>query len=410
MFLNCVAVYYGSRATSRPKFSNNKPKAGFPTDRKSLRFRQFERAIVSQKPTSLVSAVIKCLVILLVVTTPLSRATAHDIPTDVVIQTLLKPEGRQLDFLVRVPLEAMRDVNFPESGPGYLVISQADETIRDAAQIWIAQEVAIYENDRRLDKWEIEAVRLSQPSDRSFDSYENAYRSVHSPRLPDDTDLYRQQAMLDVLIRYPINDASSDFSIAPTFSRLGLQTTTVVRFMHVDGVERDYQFYGDPGIVHLDPRWYQAFFLFVGTGVSHILDGIDHLMFVICLLIPFRRIRPLIAIITSFTVAHSFTLIASAFGMVPNFLWFPPLIETLIALSIVYMAFENIVGSQWQKRWMIAFAFGLVHGFGFSFALSETLQFAGVHLLTSLLAFNLGVEIGQLVIILVAVPVLNYLF
>jgi hypothetical protein len=149
---------------------------------------------------------------------------------------------------------------------------------------------------------------------------------------------------------------------------------------------------------------------FVGTGIGHILDGIDHLLFVICLLIPFRRIRPLVAIITSFTVAHSLTLIASAFGMVPNFLWFPPLIETLIALSIVYMAFENIVGSQWQKRWLIAFGFGLVHGFGFSFALSETLQFAGAHLLTSLLAFNLGVEIGQLMVILIAVPILNFIF
>ena len=130
----------------------------------------------------------------------------------------------------------------------------------------------------------------------------------------------------------------------------------------------------------------------------------------ICLLIPFRRVRPLIVIVTSFTVAHSITLIASAFGMVPNFLWFPPLIETLIAASIVYMAFENIVGSEWQKRWIIAFAFGLVHGFGFSFALGEILQFAGGHLLTSLLAFNLGVEIGQVAIILVAVPILNFLF
>jgi len=101
---------------------------------------------------------------------------------------------------------------------------------------------------------------------------------------------------------------------------------------------------------------------------------------------------------------------ARAFGMVPNFLWFPPLIETAIAASIVYMAFENIVGSQWEKRWMIAFGFGLVHGFGFSFALSEILQFAGGHLLTSLLAFNLGVEIGQLFIILLAVPLLNLLF
>ena len=347
---------------------------------------------------------------LLAAAVPVSQAPAHEIPTDVVIQTLLKPEGRQLDFLVRVPLQAMRDVNFPESGPGYLVISEADETIRDAAQIWIAQEVGLYENEQRLDGWRIEAARISLPSDRSFDDFESAYRNIHGERLADDTELYREQAMLDVLIRYPISDASSEFSIAPNFARLGLQTTTVVRFIHVDGVERVFQFSGDPGIVHLDPRWHQAFFRFIGTGISHILDGADHLLFVICLLIPFRRIRPLVAIITSFTVAHSLTLIASAFGLVPNFLWFPPLIETLIALSIVYMAFENIVGSQWQKRWLIAFAFGLVHGFGFSFALSETLQFAGTHLLTSLLAFNLGVEIGQLVVILLAVPVLNYLF
>ena len=109
-------------------------------------------------------------------------------------------------------------------------------------------------------------------------------------------------------------------------------------------------------------------------------------------------------------MAHSITLIASAFGLVPNALWFPPLIETLIAASIVYMAFENIVGSHWQRRWLIAFGFGLVHGFGFSFALSETLQFAGTHLLTSLLAFNLGVEFGQLLIVIVAVPILNWAF
>lgn len=323
---------------------------------------------------------------------------------------MLKPEGTELRFLVRVPLEAMRDVTFPETGPGYLVISEADETIRDAAQIWIAQEVALYENDRLLDEWSIDATRLALPSDRSFDDYDAAFRNVQSARLADDENLRRDQALLDVLISYPIDSASSDFSIAPEFARLGLQTTTVVRFFHVNGVERVYQFSGDPGLLRLDPRWHHAFFRFVGSGIEHILDGTDHLLFVICLLIPFRRIRPLVVIVTSFTIAHSITLIASAFGMVPNFLWFPPLIETIIAASIVYMAFENIVGSQWEKRWIIAFGFGLVHGFGFSFALSEILQFAGGHLLTSLLAFNLGVEIGQLFIIVLAVPILNLLF
>src|SRR4029450_10611429 len=104
-------------------------------------------------------------------------------------------------------------------------------------------------------------------------------------------------------------------------------------------------------------------------------------------------------------------------------LWSPPLVETLIAVSIVYMAFENIISAAksgggegtldrraLERRGAVAFGFGLIHGFGFSVALRETLQFAGSHLLTSLLSFNVGVELGQLLVLLVLVPVLNLLF
>jgi hypothetical protein len=150
---------------------------------------------------------------------------------------------------------------------------------------------------------------------------------------------------------------------------------------------------------------------FVDLGFFHILDGTDHLLFLLCLVIPFRRLGALIPVVTAFTIAHSVTLIASAYNLAPNFLWFPPLIETLIAISIVYMALENIVGgSSLQRRWMMAFGFGLVHGFGFSFALRESLQFAGSHLLTSLLSFNVGVELGQLLVLVLLVPVLQLLF
>ena len=160
---------------------------------------------------------------------------------------------------------------------------------------------------------------------------------------------------------------------------------------------RAFEFVGDPGLVRLDPHWYQAALNFVKLGFFHILDGTDHLLFLFCLVIPFRSLRKLIPVVTSFTVAHSITLIASAYNLAPDFLWFPPLIETLIAMSIVYMALENIVGGIGvQRRWMITFGFGLVHGFGFSFALRQTLQFAGSHLLTSLLSFNIGVELGPI--------------
>jgi hypothetical protein len=137
----------------------------------------------------------------------------------------------------------------------------------------------------------------------------------------------------------------------------------------------------------------------------------DHLLFLFCLVIPFRRLGGLIPVVTAFTVAHSITLIASAYNLAPDFLWFPPLIETLIAISIVYMALENIVGgSSVQRRWMIAFGFGLVHGFGFSFALRKALQFAGSHLLASLLAFNVGVELGQLLVLVLLIPILQLFF
>ena len=102
---------------------------------------------------------------------------------------------------------------------------------------------------------------------------------------------------------------------------------------------------------------------------------------------------------------------SNAYNLTPSALWFPPLIETLIAISIVYMALENIVGvTSVQRRWMVAFGFGLVHGFGFSFILRQTLQFAGTHLLTSLLSFNVGVELGQILMLALFIPVLELLF
>jgi hypothetical protein len=191
---------------------------------------------------------------------------------------------------------------------------------------------------------------------------------------------------------------------------LGIRVATVLRFLPPGGAVRAFEFEGDPGLVRLDPRWHQAALRFVGSGFVHILDGTDHLLFLLCLVIPFRRFRPLITVVTAFTVAHSVTLIASAYNLGPDALWFPPLIETLIAVSIVYMALENIVGSKVERRWMIALGFGLVHGFGFSFALRQTMQFAGSHLLTSLLSFNVGVELGQLLVLALLVPALEIIF
>jgi hypothetical protein len=335
---------------------------------------------------------------------------AHDIPNSVTILAFIKPEGHTLRIAMRVPLEAMRDVNFPMHGPGYLDVDKATPLLSDAAKVWLTGDLHLYEGDTPLPEGVIRAARVSLPSDRAFENQQSAFASVTRPELPNDTELMWKQAMLDVVIEFPIASDSASFAIKPALARLGVRTNSVLRFVPPRSAERAFEYLGDPGLVRLDPRWYQAALSFVKLGFEHILDGIDHLLFIFCLVIPFRRIRPLIAIVTSFTVAHSITLIASAAGFAPSGLWFPPLIEVLIALSIVYMALENIVGAKLDRRWLIAFGFGLVHGFGFSFALRESMQFAGEHLVTSLLSFNVGVELGQIFVLALAIPLLNWGF
>ena len=337
------------------------------------------------------------------------RFAAHDVPQSVVIHALVKPEGQQLRVLIRVPLGAMRDIQFPER-EGFLDLSQIEPDLYDAVRMWILSELRVFEESTELTRPVVDAVRLSLPADRSFVSYEQAIAAIKGAPLPVSIQLPRDQALLDVLLEYPIGRPEASFAIQPAFSRLGVNVTTTLRFVGPSGV-RAFQVHGDPGIVRLDPRWHQAARHFVALGVAHILDGVDHLLFLACLVIPLRRLRPLALVVTAFTAAHSITLLASALDLAPDALWFPPLVETLIAASIVYMAIENIAATpSIARRCALAFGFGLVHGFGFSFALKETLQFAGSHLLTSLLSFNVGVEFGQLAAIAVMVPAAQVLF
>ena len=340
------------------------------------------------------------------------RPQGHEIPNDVTVHAFLRPDGQRLRLLVRAPIAAMRDILFPTRDENNIDLTRAAPAVRHAATLWISDNIAVYESGTRLAAPRIVATQISLPSDRSFASYDTALAHITGPPLAPDTALVWNQGLMDVLFEYTIVSDRSDFSIDPALGRLGIRVLTTLRFRSPLGVERAFELAGDPGIVRLDPRWHQTAWRFVELGFFHILDGTDHLLFLLCLVIPFRRLRPLVLVVTAFTIAHSMTLIASAFDLAPDALWFPPLIETAIAASIVYMALENIVGSEHlrQSRWIIALAFGLVHGFGFSFALRETMQFAGSHVLTSLLAFNVGVEIGQLLVLIILVPALQLMF
>jgi hypothetical protein len=133
------------------------------------------------------------------------------------------------------------------------------------------------------------------------------------------------------------------------------------------------------------------------AGVEHIAGGTDHLLFVLCLALGASTLGALTWRVTGFTLGHSATLAAGAFGYIPQAAWFPPAVETAIAVSIVVAAVAAVRRTSSPAPLLALTAgIGLLHGLGFSFALREMLQLGGPHVVVNLGAFNLGVEAGQI--------------
>jgi hypothetical protein len=182
---------------------------------------------------------------------------------------------------------------------------------------------------------------------------------------------------------------------------LGADHKTVARIVR-DG--RSEQFVFQQGVVYeaKERTFAESAGQFLELGIHHIFVGYDHLAFLIALVLPRQRWLELIKIVTSFTVAHSVTLSLAAFGV----LRLPPtLVEAGIAFSVAWVALENLWSRTFTRRWLVSFAFGFVHGFGFASVLGE-LDLGRSALAAALIFFNLGVEVGQVVIISILLPCL----
>ncbi|GAB1344874.1 HupE/UreJ family protein [Gemmatimonas sp.] len=365
-----------------------------PLSRETLRFGRFLSAI---------AIVVACML-------PGRGALAHEIPRHVGVRAWVAPVADRVRVLVQIPMDAVRDVDFPLRANEAFDVSRVLPFLNDAARLWVADALTLRDGRTALPAPRVVAVRAALPDDRAFDAFTTAMAAVQTRPLPDSTNVPHGQLRLEVLLDVPLTGPLSDLVVTPQWANLGVRTTTVLTLVNPDGSERRYAFEGNPGAVHVNPRWWHAAGQFMQEGVQHLLFGYDHLLFLLCLVLPFRQLRPLIGIVTAFTVAHSLTLVSSALGYAPDVTWFTPFVETVIAASIVLMAVGNLLSPRLERRWIMAFVFGLVHGFGFSAALGDTLQFAGAHLVTSLLAFNVGVEIAQVAVLLVLVPLLNRLF
>ncbi len=201
------------------------------------------------------------------------------------------------------------------------------------------------------------------------------------------------------------------------FDTLGSRHTVLGAFEYAGGSEEvtftqpepDYLFdtaYADAPAAESAPTRKQSPLLanlarFLRLGIAHIFRGYDHICFLIALLVV-GRFRELVKIVTSFTVAHSITLILAAlqFARLPA-----RFTESAIALTIVYVAAENFWRRSMSHRWVLTFGFGLIHGFGFANVLAE-LGLPAIGRVRCLLAFNAGVELGQLAIITLTFPLI----
>ena len=147
-----------------------------------------------------------------------------------------------------------------------------------------------------------------------------------------------------------------------------------------------------------------------GGASRQLLDGTDYLLFLFCLILPFRTVRAALPLAGAFILAHSVTLIASVLNQAPDGFWFPPLIETAIAITILLVALENIAGGiSLYRRVIVALVFGLCYGFSFAFGLASKAQYAGSFPLLSAAAFNLGIEAALVVVLAVMLAALSLL-
>ncbi len=221
-------------------------------------------------------------------------------------------------------------------------------------------------------------------------------------------------SVVDVQIHYPLQRSISTFEISSKLDpKLPGQENTANLIL--DYGSKEPLVYRITGLMHepvtIDRSAWKAARTFVVEGVKHILGGYDHLLFVVCLVLGAMTLASLAWRITGFTIGHSITLSLGFFGFVPTSTWFVLLVEIGIALSIIYAAVYALRKASGKQPglmgtlWMTALV-GMLHGLGFSFVLQEILGVSAPNIWVSLLSFNVGVEIGQLAIVLLCWPIL----
>ena len=262
--------------------------------------------------------------------------------------------------------------------------------------------------DGRVLQPRFQALRI-QPRGRvpPFDSSDQARVATTGPVYPEDgPSIDVMSAVADVAAFYPSAGPVGRLSLESTLHPGRMGGHEVVNLLAYDdpsvgagGAGRQISgLLADP--VPVFESWWWTMGDTIALGFRHILEGLDHVFFVLCLTIGASTLTQLATRVTAFTLGHSVTLALGALGLTPSAPWFVPAVELAIAASILY---AGLTARQSERSGVVMIVLvvgiGLLHGFGFSFVLRDLVGDGGDHLIVRLAAFNIGVEFGQLLIV-----------
>jgi hypothetical protein len=334
-------------------------------------------------------------------------ANGADLPPEIVLQGFAKPEDGRLRLLVRVPLVLLSSFGLPKRGPGYLDLARIDDKLKQVAAA-TARQIELREDGVPLVPVAHEA-RISVLSDRSFTSYAAARAYLDGPPLPVGTDLFWNQGFFDAELEYPLRSSDAHLSVRMNVApELGRRLKLRLEYLPVNGPARSYALPGSSGWIALDPRWYEAAWLFLKAGFTSPF-AIDRFAFLVCLVAPFRQLRSLFALVAVLAGLQALTLTASAEGAVAGIGRLAPLFDGSLAALILLLAIGNLAAPSLRRRWFISALIGALGGFGLGELLADASQFAGTHAFVSMLFFNLGVALSEVVSLALAFAALRWL-
>ena len=255
-----------------------------------------------------------------------------------------------------------------------------------------------------------QAVRVHPlGTEPGFATLYEAIATFDSPQVGAQGDVYVGDAVVDVHLRVTSGSAINRYRLSSTLDP-GLPDQDDTANLLLDYWPGESRVFRATGLlaepIEVSRSRITAFNAFVREGVRHILEGADHVLFVVCLVVGAAGLARLLWRVTGFTLGHSVTLTLGFFGFVPSGDWFVPTVELIIALTIIFAAIIALRPRTSDHGEIGMFAvtagIGLIHGLGFSFVLKNILKVSSPDIWQSLLAFNVGIELGQLLIVAVA--------